>query len=155
MASYLYQSIEDQINEALDSIHNGLYINYSATARAYNVSKQTLQRRWNRGASKSTRPRVNEAFTGAQQQIVRKYIAWLDTVNMSARPRIVVGAANYLLKFEDCKVSHQCGKSRFVKRNSNFLRKQKPLTADRKNSHNVADMKFICKNLRQLWKRKE
>ena len=43
MASYSYQSIESQIDEALDSIHDSLYINWSAAARAYNVPKHTLQ----------------------------------------------------------------------------------------------------------------
>ena len=154
MASYSYQSIEGRIDEALDSIHDGLYTNCSAAARAYDVPERTLQRRWNGGASRSTRASVNKALTDAQEQAIREYIARLDAVNMSARPRMIVGAANYLLKFEDRKVGHQW-LSRFLKRNPDFhVRKQKPLAADRKNSHNVADMQSYFQKLETAMKEK-
>ena len=154
MTSYSYQSIKDQIDEALDSIHDGLYTNCNAAARAYNVLERTLQWRWNGGASKSTRASVNKALTDAQKQVIREYIARLDAVNMSARPRMIVGAANYLLKFEDCKMGHQW-LSQFLKRNPDFhVRKQKPLAADRKNSHNIADMQSYFQKLKVAMKKK-
>ncbi len=51
---------------------------------------------------------------------------------------MIVGAANYLIRFEDRVVGHQWLK-RFLERNpEDHVRKQKPLSADRKQSHIVA-----------------
>ncbi len=53
---------------------------------------------------------------------------------------MIVGAANYLIRFEDCVVGHQWVK-RFLERNSEYhIHKQKPLVADCKYSHSVHDM---------------
>ncbi len=51
---------------------------------------------------------------------------------------MIVGAANYLIRFENRTVGHQWLK-RFLKRNPEYhIRKQKPLAAERKHSHNRA-----------------
>lgn len=53
---------------------------------------------------------------------------------------MIVGAANYLIRFENRVVGHQW-LSQFLKRNPTFfVRKQKPLAAERKNSHSISDM---------------
>ena len=154
MAFYSYQAIEDRINEALDSIHDGWYSNCTAAANAYDVPVRRLQRRWNGCNSKSTRDASNKALTEAQEQAIREYISRLDRINMSARPRMIVGAANYLIRFENRVVGHQW-LSRFLKRNPDFhVRKQKSLAAERKNSHSVADMKDYFDKLERAMKEK-
>ena len=80
MASYSYHLIEHRIDEALDSIHDGLYTNCSVAAEAFNVPKRTLQRRWNGGAIRSKRASVNKALTDAQKQANHEYIGQVDTV---------------------------------------------------------------------------
>ena len=68
------------------------------------------------------------------------YIDRLDKINMCARPRMIVGAANYLIRFENRVVGHQWLK-RFLERNPEYhIRKQKPLAAERRHSHNAHDM---------------
>lgn len=63
--------------------------------------------------------------------------------------------ANYLLKFENCKVGYQW-LSQFLKRNSNFyMRKQKPLAVDCKNSYNVIEMQSYYQKLEAAMKKKE
>ena len=58
---------------------------------------------------------------------------------MCARPRMFVGATNYLILFENCTIDCQWLK-RFLDRNLELhVRKQKPLAADRKNSHNLQE----------------
>ena len=154
MAFYSYRAIEDRINEAIDSIHDGWYTNCAAAAREYDVPLRRLQRRWNGSGSRSTHAGTNKALIEAQEQAICEYIARLDAINMSARPRMIVGAANYLLKFENRQVGYQW-LTRFLKRNPDFhVRKQKPLAADRKNSHNIADMISYFQKLETVMKEK-
>ncbi len=59
---------------------------------------------------------------------------------MFARPQMIVGAANYFIRSEDCVVGHHWLK-RFLERNPEYhVRKQKCLAADRKHSHSVHDI---------------
>ncbi len=154
MAFYSYQAIEDRISEAIDSIHDGWYTNCSAAAKEYDVPLRRLQRRWNGCDSKSTRTGTNKALTEAQEEAIREYIGRLDDINMSARRRMIVGAANYLIRFENRQVDHQW-LTPFLKRNPDFyVRKQKPLAADRKNSHNVNDMASYFGKLERVMKEK-
>ncbi len=140
MAFNSYAAIEERISEACDAIHDGWYLNCTQAATVYQVPVRQLQRRWNGSASKSTRASTNKALTEEQESAIREYIDRLDKINMCARPQMIVGAANYLIRFEDRVVGHQWLK-RFLERNPEYhVRKQKPLAADRKHSHSVHDM---------------
>ena len=59
MASNSYAAIEKKFSEACDAIYDGWYINCVQVANAYKVPLYRLQRRWNGGASKSTRAPTN------------------------------------------------------------------------------------------------
>ena len=138
--SAAYHALENRIDQAIDSLYHGLYTNCSVAARALNVAPRTLQRRWNGGDSKTTRPSTNKALTDEQEQAIRDYIHRLDSINQCARLKMIVGAANYLIRFESRIVGH-LWLNRFLKRNPEFhVRKQKPLSADRKDSHDLQDM---------------
>ena len=95
MAFNSYAAIEARINEACDAIHDGWYTNCVQAASAYDVPLRRLQRRWNGGASKSTRVPTNNALTEEQEGAIREYIDRLDKINMCARPQMIVGAANH------------------------------------------------------------
>ena len=59
---------------------------------------------------------------------------------MYTRPQMIVGAANYLIRFENCVIGHQWLK-RFLEQNPEYhIRKQKPLATERKYSQCVHDM---------------
>ena len=61
-----------------------------------------------------------------QKGAIREYIDRLDKINMCARTQMIVGAANYLTRFENRVVGHQWLK-RFLERNPEYhVRKQKP-----------------------------
>ena len=140
MAFDSFATIEARISEACDAIHDGWYTNCTQAASAYDVPIRRLQRRWNGSASKSTRASTNKALTEEQEGAIREYIDRLDKINMCARPQMIVGAANYLIRFENRVVGHQWLK-RFLERNPEYhVRKQKPLEAERKHSHSVHDM---------------
>lgn len=152
--SAAYHALEDRIDQAIDALYHGLYTNCAVAARAFDVAPRNLQRRWNGSGSRSTRPSTNKALTNEQEQAIRDYIHRLDSINQCARPRMVVGAANYLIRFENRTVGH-LWLNRFLKRNPEFhLRKQKPLSADRKDSHDLEDMTEYFNKLKRVMKEK-
>ena len=98
---------EARVREACDAIHDGSYTNCTQAASAYNVPICRLQRRWNKSASKSTQASTNKALTEEQEGAIREYIDRLDKINICAYPQMIVGAANYLIRFENRVVGHQ------------------------------------------------
>ncbi len=92
--SELYKSVEQRILDAIEAIRKNDYNDCTNAAKAFDVSVRTLQRRWNGAPSKSTRSPINRALTDAQEQAIFVYIERLDRINMSARPKMIVGAAN-------------------------------------------------------------
>lgn len=73
---------------------------------------------------------------------------------MCAELRIIVDAANYLIKFENCVVEHQW-LSQFLKQYPNFhFQKQKPLVAKWRNSHSVTNMQDDFDKLDKTIKKK-
>ena len=57
--------------------------------------------------SKSTKASINKALTEEQEGAIRKYINRLDKINMCAHPQMIIGAAHYLICFENCVVGYQ------------------------------------------------
>ena len=154
MAFNSYAAIEARISEACDAIHDGWYTNSTQAASAYDVPLCRLQRRWNGGTLKSTRASTNKALTEEQEGAIREYIDRLDKINMCVRPQMIVGAANYLIRFENRVVGHQSLK-RFLERNPEYhIRKQKPLAAERKHSHSVHDMSNYFEKIEQVMREK-
>lgn len=73
---------------------------------------------------------------------------------MCAWPRMIVGAANYLVRSENCTVGHQW-LQRFLERNPEYhIQKQKPLAAERKHSHSVHDMSDYFEKIQQVMREK-
>ena len=97
-----YHALENRIDQAIDALYHGHYTNCSVAARAFDVAPRTLQRRWNGAGSRSTRPSAGKkALTDEQEQAIRDYIHRLDSINQCARPKMIVGAANFLIRFEN------------------------------------------------------
>ena len=154
MAFNSYAAIEARISEACDAIHDGWYTNFVQADSVYEVPLRRLQGRWNRGASKSTRAPTNKALTEEQEVAIREYIDRLDKINMYARLQMIVGAANYLICFENRTVGHQWLK-RFLERNPEYhRRKQKPLAAERKHSHSVHDISDYFEKIERVMREK-
>ncbi len=148
-------TIEARIREDCDAIHDGWYTNCTQAARAYDVPIRRLQRQWNGIASKSTRASTNKAPTKGQEGAIREYIGRLDRINICARPKMIVGAANYLICFENRVVGHQWLK-RFLEQNHKYhIQKQKLLEAERKYSHSVYDMNNYFENIERVIREKE
>lgn len=73
---------------------------------------------------------------------------------MCARPQMIVGAANYLTRFENRVVGHPWLK-RFLERNPEcHIRKQKPLAAERKHSYSVYDMSDCFEMIERVMREK-
>ena len=74
---------------------------------------------------------------------------------MFAQPQMIVGVANYLIRFENQVVGHQWLK-RFLERNPEYyVRKQKLLAADRKHSYSVHDKKNYFEKAERVMSEKE
>lgn len=102
-----------------------------------------------------TRVPANKALTEEQEDAIREYIDKLDKINMCARPKIIVGAANYLICFENRLVGHEWLK-RFLEWNPEYhMQKQKPLAAERKHSQSVHNMSDHFDNIEQVIREKE
>ena len=67
---------------------------------------------------------------------------------------MIVGAGNYLIRFENRVVGHQWLK-RFLERNPEYhIRKQKPLAAERMHSHSMYDMRDYIKTIERVMREK-
>ena len=132
--SELYKSVEQRILNIIEVIQKNDYNNCINATKTFDVSVQTLQRRWNEASFKFTRSLINRALTDAQEQAIFMYIERLNRINMSARLKMIVRAANWLIRLKQRVVSSQWVE-RFLKRNSQYYQwEQKSLTYDRKNS---------------------
>ena len=99
--SAAYHALEDRIDQAIDALFHDHYTNCSVAARAFDIAPRTLQKRWNGDKSRSTRQSPGKALSDEQKQTVRDYIYRLDSINQCARPKMIVGAANFLIRFEN------------------------------------------------------
>ncbi len=154
MAFNSYATIEARISEDCDAIHDGCYTNCTQAASAYDVPIRRLQRRWNGIASKSTRASTNKTLTKEQECAIREYIDRLDKINICARPKMIVGAANYLIRFENRVVDHQWLMGCLERNPKYHILKQKPLAAERKHSHSVYDMSDYFKKIERIMREK-
>ena len=67
---------------------------------------------------------------------------------------MIVGAANYLIRSENCVVGHQWLKQ-FLERNPKYhVRKQKPLEAEQKHSHSVHDISDYFEKIERVMREK-
>lgn len=104
--SAAYHALEDRIDQAIDALCHGHYTNCTLAARAFDVAPRTLQRRWNGSGSRSTRPSANKVLTDEQEQAIKDYIHRLDNINQCACPKMIVDAANFLIRFENRTIDH-------------------------------------------------
>lgn len=144
--SEAYEASEIRVEEAIEAFYNGDFTSIAAAAKAHNIKPRRLQKRLKGQASKSTRNASNKALSNEQEQAICDYIEHLDSVNMSPTIKLLQGAADYLLAEAHNDSSSPPTVSdhwatRFLERNPKYLkRKQKPLAAVRKGSHNTEEL---------------
>ena len=149
-----YQKVEIRISDAIDALHEDWYINCAQTAKTFQMSVRRLQRRWNEFNSKSSRLSINKALSNEQEMTIHQYIEQLDKINMCVRSRMIIDAANHLLRSKNRVVDHQWFK-RFLTRNLEYhRRRQKSLTMNRKNSHSVQNIKTYFYKFDEIMKSK-
>lgn len=143
---------ERRINDAMEALSEGLYPSIAAAARDFDIPTRTLQRRMNGMGPLSSRPPTNKALSDAQELAICEYIERLDSWEMSARPRMVERAANYLLSLDGSnRVVGPHWTRRFLDRHPEYLkRKPKTLSVQRKNAHNLDDMEEYFEKFRKL-----
>ena len=102
--AYYYH--ETRLLNAIQAINDDFFINCKAAIEAHDVRIRTLQRRFNEQTFKFTRLSINKAFNDQQEQTVRNYIDRLDALDLSARFRMIINAANCLIRQEERVVIH-------------------------------------------------
>ena len=138
-----YSEQEDLITKAIDALDDGIFPSAASAARHYGLKPRRLQLRLAGSQSKSTRPRTNTRLTTFQEQALCDYIDRLDHIEHSIRVKHIRGAAEFMLRITSDPESPPppLGKdwvTRFIKRYPRyFKRKQKPLSVERKNAHDV------------------
>ena len=132
---------EDLVQKAISEYEDGNFSSARAAANYFGVKPRRVQRRLWGQASYSTRNPSHTRLTSAQEQSLCDYIERLDNIEQSIRLKHIRGAAEYILRTASDPRSPPppLGKdwvTRFLKRHPKYLkRKQKPLSAKRKNAH--------------------
>jgi hypothetical protein len=136
----LYNEEETRVLEAVAELELQKKPNFSAAARKYRVPIGRVRRRFFGSSSKIDTGGCNKVLSDAQEQALCLYIDRLDELGAPIRQHMLAKAANSILK--DTGIHRKVGPrkaSRFLKRHSEYrLRKQNPLAADRKNTHDPA-----------------
>ena len=94
--SSTYRITQDRIRDAINTLHNGDYLNLTAAAQAFGVNPKTVQQRLRGGVSKSSQLPINGALNFKQEQAIKDYIKRIDEQNVSAKVSIICAAANYI-----------------------------------------------------------
>ena len=139
-----YLATEKRIAKAVSAWKLDVTQSICSIAQKYNVGRTALTKRLHGGDSQSARTPTNRSLTKAQEYAICHYIERLDECGQSPKLSMIEGAANYLLAQGHLDLSVPPPKvgetwtKRFVDRHpSYFKRKQKPLAAERDNTHNV------------------
>ena len=101
MSSNSYSAIKDRISEACDMIQDGWYSTWTQVAKVYQASFCCLEKKWKGGVSKCTQGATNKVLMEALDDTICVYINCSDEINMFARLKMIFGAANYFIRFEN------------------------------------------------------
>ena len=119
------------------------------------LDPRRVQRRLRGQASRSTRTPTHTRLDPAQEQSLCDYIDRLDNIEHSIRLKHIQGAAEYILKTvsDPDNPPRTLGRdwaSRFIKRHPKYSkRKQKPLSAERKNAHDEQSIREAYEKFRR------
>ena len=92
---------EETISSALDDLYEGIYLDATKTANAYDIKPRTLQRRVQGKNSYYTRSATRRALNLAQEQVLFEYIERLNQIGMSTTSEMLRSSANYILQLDD------------------------------------------------------
>lgn len=130
-----YTVIQLRIQEALATIAPGIKPKITRLATEFNVPYEQLLNRYNGIPPKDSH---SYALTDHEEQAIHQYIQRLDELGMSCRRPMLARAANSILRERPGPLRHVDNHwpTRFLKRYPQYkIRKQKPLTSQRKNAH--------------------
>lgn len=153
--SISYSEQEELVQKAIDEYEDGHFRSAAAAAEHYGLKPRRVQRRLLGQASRSTRTPTHTRLTTAQEQSLYDYINRLDNIEHSLRLNHIQGAAEYILKIasDPHHPPKPLGKdwaTRFIKRYPKYhKRKQKPLSAERKNTHDIESIRVAYEKFRR------
>lgn len=152
-ASPEYYALEKRYLEATEAWIEGEFKSVEACAGYYGLKRRTLRRRVNGGCSKSTRFHSTNRLNEDQEDSLIRYLKRLDDMNMSPTPKLVVGAAKYILQ-KDNSLAEPIGKywfTRFFRRHPELKKTtQRPLDIKRKDANFERTLTEYFEKLRKL-----
>jgi hypothetical protein len=137
-----YAEIEDRVTAAVADLRQQQKPNISATARKYNAPRKRVSRRLKSDSNKINSSGQNKRLLPAEEEALRLYIDRMDNFGVPVREFMITQAANTILsRTSDPTPVGPGWTGRWLQRNPEYLRrKQKPLAATRKNTHNPEDI---------------
>lgn len=150
MTAAAYLAREARISKAIEVLRTGEYTIVAPCAVAFDVSRRTLNNRWNGMASKSTRIPAKKRLTEEQEQSVIDYLTRNHERGMALAVKRVEEAANFILGEGFRAVGKQWFK-RFLKRHPDLKRRrQRTLASERKDAFNVEELEYYFKQLKHV-----
>jgi len=150
VTSAAYSAREARISKAIEVLRTGEYTIVAPCAVAFDVSRRTLNNRWNGMASKSTRIPAKKRLTEEQEQSVIDYLTRNHERGMALAVKRVEEAANFILGEGFRAVGKQWVK-RFLKRHPDLKRRrQRTLASERKDAFNVEELEYYFKQLEHV-----
>ena len=142
-----YADQESRMQEAIDAYHDGQFRSAAAAARHFNLKPRRVQYRLQGMSSRSTRQPTHTRLSTVQEASLCDYIDRLDYIEHSIRLKHIRGAAEFIMNtaLSPGHSPKPLGKdwvTNFIKRHPKYhKRKQKPLSAERKNAHDVESVR--------------
>ena len=135
MASNEYYASQDRMDEAIEAISKGIFKKIADCARFYGVNRNTLSGRLHGKSFRSARIALNKRLTDAEEHSLMAYIRYYDEKNLSITPKLLAGAANFLIhaKNPSAKPAGSFWSKRFLKRHLEVKkRRTRFISAERK-----------------------
>ena len=153
--SQAYTIRENNIAKAVEAYENLPYKSASACAKEFGISVRVFQLRLQKGRSKSNRTSNQTKLSEGQELALKEYVELLDKLDIPIRLPLLRNAANFLLKSAHPQEHPpRVGKNwvgRFLRRNPQFfVKKGKPLASERKNAHNVHEIRKYFEDYQKI-----
>ena len=142
--SEFYKNRQNRIFKTLDVFQKKFYKSAVECAWEHDISTRLFQRRLKLKDSKLKRSATYTRLFETQETTIKKYIEYLDNLNILFKQSMIRDAVNYLLRQIDSLASRVSRNWTFwfLKQNLQFhVKKKKSLTVERKNVHSVENLK--------------
>ena len=154
MSSEAYNARERRVDEIIEALSADVWSSMRKCAHHFNISRFTLQDRWNEKASKFIRESINKRLKTAQERATKNYIIRINEKNMLLMLRLVKKVVNYTVLCEanlNVALVEILWTKRFLKRNFEFkIRRQQSIAVHKKDANSISTLKQYFYQLKNV-----